>query len=76
MAVYPPLLEDSSPLAPFPYPLPGTAGTFARFGAVPASGRNLYRALSRGEHALLFPGGGRECATKPVKLKPTKPTSN
>ena len=58
--VYPPLLAEESPLAPFPYPLPGTASTFARFGAVPASGRALFRALSRGEHALLFPGGGRE----------------
>ena len=57
--VYPPLLEEESPLAPFPYPLPGTASTFERFGAVPASGRSLYRALSKGEHTLLFPGGGR-----------------
>lgn len=58
--VYPPLLDETSPLAPFPYPLPGTASTFARFGAVPASGRALFRALSKGEPALLFPGGGRE----------------
>ena len=25
--VYPPLLDERSPLAPFPYPLPGTAST-------------------------------------------------
>ena len=58
--VYPPLLEAESPLAPLPYPLPGTAATFERFGAVPASGRALFKSLSRGEHTLLFPGGGRE----------------
>ena len=58
--VYPPLLDAESPLAPLPYPLPGTADTFARFGAVPASGRALFKSLSRGEHTLLFPGGGRE----------------
>ena len=58
--VYPPLLDAESPLAPLPYPLPGTAATFERFGAVPASGRALFKSLSRGEHTLLFPGGGRE----------------
>jgi 1-acyl-sn-glycerol-3-phosphate acyltransferase len=58
--VYPPLLARTSPLAPFPYPLPGTAETFERFGAVPASARNLYRELSQGRSVLLFPGGGRE----------------
>ena len=58
--VYPPLLADDSPLAPFPYPLGGTADTFKRFGALPVSARNLYSSLAKGESVLLFPGGGRE----------------
>ena len=57
---YPPLLEGKFLLKPLPLPLPGTAEAFKRFGAVPTSARNLFRALSRGEHVLLFPGGGRE----------------
>ena len=35
--VFPPLLAEVSPLAPFPYPLPGTKETFERFGATPVS---------------------------------------
>jgi hypothetical protein len=58
--VFPPLLEDTSPLAPLPYPLPGTAATFARFNATPVSGRNLFALLKRGRTVLLFPGGARE----------------
>ncbi|EOD07497.1 hypothetical protein EMIHUDRAFT_218455 [Emiliania huxleyi CCMP1516] len=50
--VFPPLLASESPLAPLPYPLPGTAATFERFGAT--------KALARGECVLLFPGGARE----------------
>lgn len=30
------------------------------FGAVPVSGKNLFKLLSQNEHALLYPGGGRE----------------
>jgi len=33
---------------------------FEKFGAVPVSGRNLYRLLARNESALLYPGGIRE----------------
>jgi len=58
--VFPPLLAEVSPLAPFPYPLPGTKQTFERFGATPASARALYRSLAAGEAVLLFPGGARE----------------
>ena len=58
--VFPPLLSDVSPLAPFPYPLPGTKETFERFGATPVSARTLYRSLNSGEAVLLFPGGARE----------------
>ena len=58
--VFPPLLAKDSPLAPFPYPLPGTAETFERFGATPVSARSLYGALAKGESVLLFPGGARE----------------
>lgn len=58
--VFPPLLEATSPLAPLPYPLPGTAATFARFNATPVSGRNLFSLLKRGQTVLLFPGGARE----------------
>lgn len=58
--VFPPLLAKESPLAPFPYPLPGTAETFERFGATPVSARSLLGALQRGESVLLFPGGARE----------------
>ena len=58
--VFPPLLAEVSPLAPFPYPLPGTRETFERFGATPVSPRSLYRSLARGEATLLFPGGARE----------------
>ena len=58
--VFPPLLAEVSPLAPFPYPLPGTKETFERFGAVPVSARSLYKSLSSGETSLLFPGGARE----------------
>jgi len=58
--VFPPLLAEVSPLAPFPYPLPGTKQTFERFGAAPASARTLYRALAAREAVLLFPGGARE----------------
>ena len=58
--VFPPLLAEVSPLAPFPYPLPGTKETFERFGATPISARSLYKSLANGEAALLFPGGARE----------------
>ena len=58
--VFPPLLEEVSPLAPFPYPLPGTKQTFERFGALPASARTLYRSLAANECVMLFPGGARE----------------
>jgi len=58
--VFPPLLASESPLAPLPYPLPGTAATFERFGATKVSARGLYAALARGECVLLFPGGARE----------------
>jgi hypothetical protein len=58
--VFPPLLSEVSPLAPFPYPLPGTRETFERFGATPISPRNLYKSLAKGEATLLFPGGARE----------------
>ena len=58
--VFPPLLAETSPLAPFPYPLPGTKETFERFGATPVSARSLYKALAAGEAVLLFPGGARE----------------
>ena len=34
--VYPPLLADESPLAPLPYPLPGSAAMLRRFGGEPA----------------------------------------
>ena len=47
--VFPPLLAETSPLAPFPYPLPGTKETFDRFGATPVSARSLYKALSNNE---------------------------
>ncbi|KAJ1455684.1 hypothetical protein M885DRAFT_519387 [Pelagophyceae sp. CCMP2097] len=58
---FPSLLEDVSPLAPLPYPLPGSAAVLRRFGAVPAGARNLLKALKTGSKvALLFPGGGRE----------------
>ena len=33
---------------------------FSRFGAVPVSGKNLYKLLAAGECVLLFPGGVRE----------------
>tara|TARA_B110000240_G_scaffold22136_1_gene22453 strand:+ start:204 stop:2621 length:2418 start_codon:yes stop_codon:yes gene_type:complete len=33
---------------------------FSKFGAVPVSGRNLYKLLNNGECILLFPGGVRE----------------
>ena len=58
--VFPPLLAEESPLAPFPYPLPGTKETFERFSAVPVSGRNMYKLLKEGKTVLLFPGGARE----------------
>ena len=58
--VYPPLLADESPLAPLPYPLPGSAAMLRRFGSQPAGARTLCAALKRGEHALVFPGGARE----------------
>jgi len=58
--VFPPLLADTSPLAPFPYPLPGTKQTFERFGATPISPRAMYKGLAAGESLLLFPGGARE----------------
>mmetsp|Transcript_83145 Transcript_83145/g.238893 ORF Transcript_83145/g.238893 Transcript_83145/m.238893 type:complete len:797 (-) Transcript_83145:155-2545(-) len=37
---------------------------FARFGAVPVSGRNFVRLLKAGENILLFPGGVREAFHK------------
>eukprot|EP00899_Mesostigma_viride_P020826 jgi/Mesvir1/28745/Mv19713-RA.1 len=37
---------------------------FERYGCVPASPVAAYRMLSRGEHVLLFPGGGREVAKR------------
>ena len=58
--VFPPLLAEVSPLAPFPYPLPGTKETFDRFGAVPVSARSLFKSLAANETVLLFPGGARE----------------
>ena len=33
---------------------------FETFGAVPVSGKALFKLLSRGEHTLLYPGGVRE----------------
>lgn len=39
---------------------PGGQGFFEQFGALPVSGKNLYRLLAAGEAALLFPGGVRE----------------
>ena len=57
--VFPPLVAEVSPLAPLPYPLPGTKETFDRFGATPVSPRALYKSLAKGEAVLLFPGGAR-----------------
>ncbi|KAG6544924.1 hypothetical protein Mapa_013616 [Marchantia paleacea] len=39
---------------------PGGGDLFRLFGTVPVNGNNLYRLLSRGEAALLYPGGVRE----------------
>ena len=58
--VYPPLLLDESPLAPLPYPLPGSAAMLRRFDARPAGARELCGALAEGRHCLVFPGGARE----------------
>jgi len=58
--VYPPLLADESPLAPLPYPLPGSAAMLRRFGGEPAGAKTLIAALKRGAKALVFPGGARE----------------
>ena len=38
----------------------GGLSQFSTFGAVPVSGKNLYRLLAAGECVLLFPGGVRE----------------
>ena len=38
----------------------GGLSQFSAFGAVPVSGKNLYRLLAAGECVLLFPGGVRE----------------
>ena len=38
----------------------GGLSQFTAFGAVPVSGRNLYKLLAAGECVLLFPGGVRE----------------
>jgi hypothetical protein len=55
----------------------GGLGDFAAFGAVPVSGKNLYRLLAAGECVLLFPGGVREAfKRKDEKYKlfwPAKP---
>jgi len=62
--VYPPLLNDVSPLAPLPYPFPGSKQLFEKFQVLPTSARNLLRALRPNRTgsgaALLFPGGARE----------------
>lgn len=58
--VYPVLLEEESPLAPLPYPLPGTPQMLKRFGALPAGGMNMLRLLKKGSSVLIFPGGARE----------------
>ncbi|KAJ8602466.1 hypothetical protein CTAYLR_001308 [Chrysophaeum taylorii] len=59
--VYPPLLEETSPLDPLPYPLPGTAAMLRRFGCRPAGAREMLAALRESPRAVLvFPGGARE----------------
>ncbi|CAE7942487.1 unnamed protein product, partial [Symbiodinium sp. KB8] len=62
--VYPPLLNEVSPLAPLPYPFPGSRQLFEKFKVMPTSARNLLRALRPNRTgagaALLFPGGARE----------------
>ncbi|KAL2645523.1 hypothetical protein R1flu_013110 [Riccia fluitans] len=52
---HPVLSVDSQEL-----PEPGGNDLFRLFGTVPVNGRNLYKLLSRGEAALLYPGGVRE----------------
>lgn len=44
---------------------------FAAMGAVPVSGKNLYRLLEAGETALLFPGGVREAYKRKARQHPT-----
>jgi hypothetical protein len=39
---------------------PGGAGILSSYGAVPVSGRNMYRLMEAGEVVLLYPGGVRE----------------
>ncbi|OLQ04103.1 Acyltransferase-like protein, chloroplastic [Symbiodinium microadriaticum] len=62
--VYPPLLNEVSPLAPLPYPFPGSRQLFEKFKVMPTSARNLLRALRPNRTgagaALLFPGGKGE----------------
>ena len=58
--VYPPLLADESPLAPLPYPLPGSAAMLRQVRGEPAGAKTLIAALKRGAKALVFPGGARE----------------
>ncbi|CAJ1423520.1 unnamed protein product [Effrenium voratum] len=58
--VYPPLLDDVSPLDPLPYPFPGSRELFEKFKVQPVSARNLLRSLAGDGAALLFPGGARE----------------
>ena len=58
--VYPPLLDDESPLAPLPYPLPGSAQMLRRFDALPAGAKEMCATLQAGKHCLVFPGGARE----------------
>lgn len=58
--VYPPLLDEVSPLNPLPYPFPGSLELFEKFQVKPVSPRNLLKTLQPGGAALLFPGGARE----------------
>ncbi|CAK9058228.1 unnamed protein product [Durusdinium trenchii] len=58
--VYPPLLDEVSPLDPLPYPFPGSLELFEKFQVKPTSPRNLLKTLRPGNAALLFPGGARE----------------
>lgn len=46
---------------------PGGGDLFRLFGTVPVNGNNLYRLLSRGEAALLYPGGVREALKRKVR---------
>ncbi|PKI65508.1 hypothetical protein CRG98_014096 [Punica granatum] len=52
--LFPKYKEDGSTLSPFFY------DAFRIMGAVPVSGTNLFKLLSRKSHVLLYPGGVRE----------------